>query len=352
MQNGKITIYDIAAEAGVSTSTVSRVLSGHPNVSPKTAQKVRRVVEKYRFTPSSVARGLYHRTSHLIGILMPGIENPYYAGLFSAAYQEAHQNGYAVLMYRTSPTEQLDASFADQMIERRLDGVLMLGGAVESDQASRQLVPALKALQQHMPLVTICPPIEGVDCINFYSDLTASVRQSVHHLHGLGHKRMAFLGGSYESRSASEREKGFFGVTAALGLSQVYSQESGHTPEAGELGVAQLLCKIDRPAWPTALICINDLVALGAMRQLKRLHLRVPEDMAVIGCDNQFFTPYTDPPMTTVDNHAQELGRVALAQLLSAIAGGGQSPVFTQVRESSLVVRESCGVLLGRRKLA
>lgn len=371
----KITIYDIAKEAGVSSATVSRVLSGHPHVSEKTSEKVRRIVDKYQFRPSSVARGLYQRTSRSIGIILPGVVNPYYAALFTAAYQEAQSNGYATLVYQTSPTEKLDTSFANQLIERRLDGVLMLGGAVESPELLAYVAPALNLIQQHMPLVTICPPIPGVDCINFGSDLTASVRQSVHHLYGLGHKRIAFLGGSAESRSAGERERGFAEVMQKLGLECAYQHETGHTPEAGEIGIAKLLAGLsavevpaeslhgavssnsrrqkdgmDVEAWPTAIITINDLVALGAMRQLKRMGLRIPEDMAVIGCDNQFFSPYTDPPLTTVDNHPAELGRIALGQLLSVIASGGGKQPFSQVRESSLVVRESCGVHLGRRR--
>lgn len=352
MQQEKITIYDIAQEAGVSTATVSRVLSGHPHVSAKTAERVRRVIEKHQFKPSSMARGLYHRTSRTIGIIMPGMENPYYASLFSAAYTEAQKSGYAVLLYRTSPTEKLDAAFAGQLIERRLDGALVLGGAVESPGYIAPVIPALNLLLQQMPLVTICPPIEGVACVNFHSNLAASVRQSVHHLHGLGHHRIAFLGGAAESRSAGERERGFTAIMAELGLKAAYRHETGHTAEAGELGVAKLLSSITRPQWPTALIGINDLVALGALCQLKRMGLRIPEDMAVIGCDNQFFSPYTDPPLTTVDNHPADLGRLAISQLLSQMATEGQSQSFTQIRESTLIIRESCGVLLGRRSLS
>jgi len=349
VQYGKITIYDIAREAGVSAATVSRVLSESRGVSEKTAKKVRRVIDKYSFKPSSVARGLYRRTSHTIGIIMPGIENPYFATMFTTAYQEAHLNGYATLMYRTSQTEKLDTAFASQLIERRLDGVLILGGALELPDYQEHAAPALNLLQKHMPLVTICPPIPGVECINFHSNLKASVRQSVHHLFALGHKRIAFLGGSTGNRSASVREQGFLEIMEGLGLAAAYNYETGHTPEAGELGIAKLLAALPRDSWPTAVVTINDLVALGAIRQIKRMGLHIPEDMAVIGCDNQFFSPYTDPPLTTVDNHPADMCRLAMNQLLAIMADEAHDRPFTQVRESTLIVRESCGAQLGRR---
>lgn len=351
MQSEKITIYDIAREANVSAATVSRVLSGHPHVSSKTQEKVMRVVEKYQFTPNSLARGLYQRSTRMLGIILPGFENPYYASVYTAAHDEARVHGYAMLMFRSNPNEAISADFIDQLIERRLDGVLLLGGMVESPQRRSDLVSVLSRLQQYMPLVTICPPIQGLDCINFHSDLSSSVRQSVRHLHALGHKRIAFLGGSTESRSAGERELGFIDEMTKLGLTAAaYRHETGHTAEAGELGALKLLSTLERNQWPTAIIAINDLVALGAMRQIKRMQIKIPEDMAIIGCDNQFFSPFTDPPLTTVDNHPAELGRIAIQQLLATIEN--ENRVFSQVRDSTLVIRESCGAYLGRRKLA
>lgn len=349
VEHGKVTIYDIAREAGVSAATVSRVLSGHPHVSEKTAKRVGELIEKYNFRPSSVARGLYHRTSHTLGIVMPGVENPYYATVFTAAYQEAHIAGFTTLVYATSQAEKLDEAFAAQLVERRLDGALILGGTLEAPDDQERAARTLRQLLTHMPLVTICPPIPDAECINFHSNLKASVRQSVHHLYGLGHKRIAFLGGSTGNRSATEREKGFLEIMESLGLAAAYNYETGHTPEAGEVGIAKLLSSLPREKWPTAVVTINDLAALGAMRQIKRMGLRIPNDIAVIGCDNQFFSQYLDPPLTTVDNHPSEMGRLAMSQLVAVVKNGAQSGPFSQMRESTLIVRESCGVQLGRR---
>ncbi len=347
----KITIYDIAKEAGVSAATVSRVLSGYQNVSPPTRERVTAIIDKYQFRPSSFARGMFQQAFRMLGFILPSIENPYYAALFTAAHEEARKANYSVLVYRTSTTESIDEATVGQLIAQRLDGVLLLGGIVESHQPHGDLLVSLTLLQRHIPLVTICPPIAGLDCINFHSDLSSSVRQSVRHLHALGHHRIAFLGGSYQSRSASERELGFLDEMRKMDLSTAYYQEAGHTPEAGELGVARLLAPISKEDQPTAIIAINDLVALGAMRQLKRMGLSIPQDMAIIGCDNQFFCPYTDPPLTTVDLRPAELGRVAVHQLLSEVEKRVEDLAFTQVKESTLIIRESCGAKLGRREI-
>ena len=126
------------------------------------------------------------------------------------------------------------------------------------------------------------------------------------------------------------------------------SSDAGFTPQAGEFCVNRLLSGLPRKEWPTAIIAINDLVALGALRQLHRMGIRVPEDMALIGCDNQFFTPYLSPPLTTVDLHPFDHGVSAIEELIGALKGDVHA--YSQIRECSLIVRESCGALLGVRK--
>ncbi len=350
MAGEQATIYDIAQEAGVSIATVSRVLSGAKGVSARTKERVTEVMLRRNYRPSSIARGLYQRKSRLLGIVIPSVGHPYYAELFDAATQEASRGGYALVTYYTPLGAGIPDGLVDRLIEQRLDGALLVGGIVEG-APSEGVVRELSRLQSAMPIVTICPPIEGLHCITISSDLSSSVRLSLSHLYGLGHRRIAFLGGSHEVRSSGERERSFLCEMARLGLSVVteYRHEAGYAPEDGELGVLKLLSRLPKEQWPTALIAINDLVALGALRQLRRMGLRVPEDMALIGCDNQFFTPYTDPPLTTVDLHPADHGRSAIQELIGA--QGGEPIVFSQIREASLVVRESCGARLGPRAL-
>ncbi|MDL2317999.1 LacI family transcriptional regulator [Eubacteriales bacterium OttesenSCG-928-A19] len=346
MNAENMTILDIAREAGVSPATVSRVLSDHPNVSAKTYDKVKRVIEKYNFKPNSMARGLLQKSSRTLGVIMPDIKHPYYASIFSSAQEEANRSGYAVQIYRLAYNAMITDDFVDQLIERRLDGVLLAGGFIESTNPN-DLPRVLTRLQQYMPIVTICPPIPGLVCINIYTDLAAGMRKAVRHLAALGHERVAFIGATKETRSVGEREAGFLGEIERLGLVPIMQQENFHTPAMGETATLKLLTSHKKEDWPTALIVVNDLMALGVLKQLHGMGLRLPEDMAVIGYDNQFFSSFTQPPLTTIEVGSDEHGRVAMQQLLQARAS--DSVPFTQVREPSLIIRESCGAQLDRR---
>jgi len=346
MSSDHITILDIAREAGVSPATVSRVLSAHPNVSAKTSERVRRIVDKHNYKPNSIARGLLQRQTHTLGIIMPDITHPYYARLFSAAQKEANQKGYVVQLYRLAYNARITDGFIDQLIERRLDGVLLSGGFIESTNPT-DLPTVLSRLQQYMPIVTICPPIPGLRCINIYTDLAAGMGKVVRHLHMLGHRRIAFIGTTPETRSVGDREKGFFNEMERLGLTAIAQPENIHTPAMGEMATLKLLAGLPRAKWPTALVVVNDLMALGVMKRLHSMKLNLPEDMAVVGCDNQFFASFLLPPLTTLEVDTDDHGRVAMQQLL--LARDSETQPFTQVREPMLVIRQSCGAELGPR---
>lgn len=340
MPAGQMTILDIASEAGVSPATVSRVLSGHPNVSEKTCRKVQAVIDKYNFKPNSIARGLLSRSSQTMGVILPSISHPYYAAIFNATQDEASRAGYVLQAYRLAYNARITDAFVDQLIERRLDGALLSGGFVEPKN-SDELPRVLGRLRQYMPIVTICPPIPGLSCISIYTDLALGMRKAVRHLYTLGHRRIAFIGATDETRSVDERERGFTLETEALGLTTIIQPENVHTPAMGETATLKLLAGLPRAEWPTALVVVNDLMALGVLRQLNRMGLTLPDDMAVVGCDNQFFAPFTHPPLTTLEVNMEEHGRLAMHQLLQATTT--DTPPFTQVLEPMLVVRCSCG---------
>jgi DNA-binding LacI/PurR family transcriptional regulator len=341
-----LTILDIAREAGVSSATVSRVLSQHPNVRPDTFQKVKAVVDKYNYKPNSIARGLLQRQSHTLGIILPDIKHPYYASVFSAAQREAMSSGYVVQFYRLAYNSTITDDFINQLIERRLDGVLLCGGFIEPTCAN-DLPDVLHRLQRYMPIVTICPPITGLRCINIYTDLRSGVRKVVRHLSQLGHRRIAFIGATHETRSVGERQLGFEEEMAQLGLEPILLVENIHTPAMGETSVRRLLAEEGGDRAPTALVVVNDLVALGVLKGLRKLGISVPEEMAVVGCDNQFFSEYTNPPLTTIDLAPEELGLLGTRALLHAHDSNAAS--FNQARESTLIIRESCGAYLRRK---
>ena len=201
------------------------------------------------------------------------------------------------------------------------------------------------------PVIAICPPATQLDCICIHSDLVGCSRLPVRHLHTLGHRRIAFIGGSMQFHDYSKRGENFLEELRVLGLPDdpAYHVDCGYDTESGERAVLRMLSGLPRNHWPTGIIAFNDLVALGALKQLKKMGLRVPEDMAVIGCDNQFFCPYTDPPLTSVELYPEDMAQSAIRELIFSKDNARQS--FAMMREASLIVRESCGAKLGYRKL-
>lgn len=346
MNDKQATIYDVAEHAGVSIATVSRVLSGG-SASRAARQKVEAAIAALDYTPPA-SRRIQEKEpeNRTLALVVSNLSNPYYACLAAGAEEAARRNGYALQLYSHDLNEPVSPALINQLIEHRPAGAVLVGSMVEHG-TDDELFSHLERLHQVMPLAIIGPKIEGLDCINITSDLSLSVRKSIAHLIAMGHERIAFIGGSSNIRSSSVREQAFYDEMERLGMEILRTgTESGFTPRAGEMSVAKLFASLPEGKRPTALIAINDLVALGALRELHRLNLRVPEDVALIGCDNQFFTPYLNPPLTTVDLHPTDHGKNAVSELINAISGGNVYS-FSHIRECSLIIRESCG--MGRR---
>lgn len=284
----------------------------------------------------------------VVAMVLCSQTNPYHAAMCEAAMLEAHRSGYRLHVY-TYPDNALCGDVATDLIAHHPAGALLAGPIVEKSPPE-ELHTALTRLQRVMPVVAIGPPVEGLECTGLRSDPSQSVRKGIAHLAMLGHRRIAFIGGDPPSRFSRIRESTFREEMERLGcvLQPEHIVITGLTPEAGEVAVNVLMNTSPAIGRPTAIYAINDLVALGAMRQLQRMGLRIPEDMAIVGCDNSFFAPYLHPPLTTIDLRPADHGRIAMAELLAAI-GGSNTLSFSQNCEASLIVRESCGAALGQR---
>lgn len=344
MREKDITIHDVAREAGVSIATVSRALSGG-SVSAEAREKVEAAIRTVGYTVPD-GKG----NSRAIALVISSQTNPYYASMCQGATEEATRAGYLPVFYSYPEGARCSQAVSD-LLANRPAGVLLAGWMVENNEGMDQTRTALQRIQQAMPLVAIGPPIDGLECPRLTSDPSQCVRKSVAHLAMLGHRRVAFVGGDRTARFSNIRENTYLEEVERLGLVSRpdYVRLTGCTPPAGELGINMLLGGLERKDYPTAIFCINDMTALGALRQLHRMGLRVPEDMAVVGCDNTFFGQYLTPSLTSVDLHPKAHGRVAMAELIAMIQGG-RAMSFNDSVEASLVVRESCGAHLGVRQ--
>ena len=346
MTRKRATIYDIAREAGVSAATVTRVLNGSASVREATRIRVQRVIDSHGYTPSTVAQNLGSGNTRTLGIILPGIRNPYFADLVSAADEEARRSGYSIWLCQLPREEALNAQVVENLIARRLSGAFFIGGISDVDRPD--LRDLLSRLGKYMPIVAICPPRPDLDFICMHNDLDGAMRQAVRHLHLLGHRRFVMIGGAERVADSGARAVSFLDELSVLNLPAPpeYGHLGGNTAEDGMREIHRLMTVLSPEERPTAVIAYNDLVALGAMHQLRRMGLRIPEDIAVIGCDNQFFCPFTFPPLTSIDMQTEEHARSAIRELLAA----SENHPAVIVRSATLVIRESCGALLGWRQ--
>ena len=318
LSDSRNTIYDIAEEAGVSIATVSRVLSGDSRVKAKTRQKVEDVIVRRNYRPSSIARGMTSKTTHSIGIVLPKLLNPNYAMIFTGASDGARKHGYSMNLFPwRSLTDQGDNP-ALLLAERRLDGVII---CVEylPPEISEKLQQALRELRQYMPIVLIgcVPSFFEYPTISY--NMAEIARHATEHLIRLGHEKIALIGGMEEDKDEYRRDVGYCRGLEDAHLPFVSSYRSfcGGTAEEGDRALDKMLSGLLPAYWPTAVIALNDLVAMGCQAAARRHRLRLPEDLSIVGCDNLFCAPYLTPSLTSFDTHQQELGQRAVELLLS-----------------------------------
>ena len=330
------TIYDIAREAGVSIATVSRVLRDAGSVAPKTREKVENVIARYNYRPSSIARGMISKRTNFLGIILPKLLNPNYAMIFSGASDGAREHGYSVSLFPWRSMVSSGRSAAMLLSERRLDGVIICVEYLPPEVEER-FTASLKELQAAMPVVLIgCVPAR-FDYPAISYNMADVARRATEYLISLGHERIALIGGVEEDSDELRRDMGFRQGLEAARLPYVdsYRAYCGGTAREGEAAMDQMLDKLQPGYWPTAVLALNDMVAMGCMASARKHGMSLPEDLSVIGCDNLFCAPYTVPALTSFDMHQQELGRQAVELLLS-----GENR--KEAVQWELVERDSC----------
>lgn len=351
----KTTIYEIAEQAGVSITTVSRVLNHSPLVSENTRKLVQAVIEENHFSPNAMAQGLSNQESRSIGVVLPDITNPYFSSLFLEIERYSLEQNYSVVLFNTlygsfSQSFQktiAESTYFQMIIDKRLDGVIITGGQLDKDEISPEYLTSLSELRQQLPVVLIGQHFEGTDCGFIQRGLGSGVLTAIRHLAALGHKRIGFLGGEPGVRITTERFNAYKQTLETMNLpfNPKYVHFSDYyIPDGYAAMQAQLITER-----PTAFIAINDMVALGAIRAIADAGLRVPEDIAIVSCDSFFFGEYTVPRLTSLDQQNDYLGRLAIISLINLMKGLDEEVTISH--QPRLVVRESCGAQLGIRNL-
>lgn len=342
------TIVEIARECNVSIATVSRVLHGSSAVTPATRAKVEAAIERQGYTPNALARSLVSNQSMTLGVIVPDISNPYFSVLFTQIEQAAISVGYNVFLcntfyfsssYQTMAPLKKEEEYFKIMLQRQVDGVLIIGGQIDLVNISPDYLKALDNLSKRIPVVVLGRVIDGLNCIFIEHETGSGVITAINYLASLGHRRIAFVGGEPGVFITETRLSAYRNAMAALdlptedtliSLSDYYAKDGYQA--------AQALIRRDRDF--TAVLAVNDSVALGAMRAMRDEGLTVPDDVSLISCDQFYHANYFIPRLTSIDQHTEVLGRLIIQALLGAIKGVSEPALIKCTPE--LILRESC----------
>lgn len=331
------TIYDVAKESGVSLATVSNVINnGSRPVKPETRQRILDAIEKLNYHPSAVARGLARQRTGTIGIMFGVVEssaiviNAYSAAVLQAVLAEAAEAGYNVT-HLTTPWRGAQESLR-AFRDGRTDGNLVIAPPSDSD-----LLPALASL--NLPLVAVSAPPGLASLPNVDVDDEEGTRQAMGHLISLGHRRIGHICGPENLPSALVRRQGYLEALSGAGVEPrpEYLLPGAYSPEAGYAGARQLLSLAEPP---TAIFAANDEVALGVLDAAREMGISIPGQLSLVGVDDRPVSALVTPPLTTVRQPFEEIGRRATRLLVDLIAGEGVAPA-TERFAPRLVVRGS-----------
>jgi LacI family transcriptional regulator len=335
----EITIYDIAKEAGVSTATVSRILSNTTGVKQEKRDRVQAIVNKYNFKPSAIARGLSETHSKVIGMLCPDVRNAYYANIFMECERLAYEKTYTLVLNNTFTRESLEIAFMEKLIEQRVESLIVCGGLADWRPLPQRYRDTLARFAKRIPVV-VAGKCEMEDCYQVCINHAEGMRTTVKHLATLGHKRIAFLHG-YSFIYQTQDKMAAFRQTMAeenLSVREEYIVDAGEFNEQGGLMGMKRLLSLAVP--PTAVIATNDLMAAGAMQAILRLGYSVPNDISIVGFDDSLITDLTEPHISSVHYDYALYSKMLIDTALLAI-DGQPCERFTML-PTSLTVKESC----------
>jgi LacI family transcriptional regulator len=329
---GKTTMKDIAAEAGVSITTVSKILNNvDMHISEATKERVLGLVKQHHYVPNEIAKGLRRKSSNMIGVITYDIEDPFVSKIVIGIESICKANGISVLICNTNPEEASEPDNLRFMSSKMVDGIIFLRSLSSKNE---QLIPQLK-----IPIIVVdrkfslnIPDVGRID-----SNAIEAVYKAAELLVNKGCRGISYIGPSPDARS-STRIEGYISALKDSGRQineKLIYQKDGFTCETGIKGVANLFSKecID------GIVCANDLIAAGALLALSKKGLHVPGDVKVTGIDNISISQYLNPPLTTVDLHGHEVGAECAKMLISRIRDNvplGKKPINCE-----LVMRES-----------
>jgi len=320
-------ITDVARLAGVSLSTVSRAMNGNPTVDPALAERVKAAAAELGYTANPVARSLVLGRTQTVSVVIPDLANPTFQAILRGLSRAAAADGYHVLISDTAEQVGEEGALATTM-RRRTDGVVLCAPRLAREELAA-LLPTVA------PAVVINRPPQA-DVPTVAADYGAAMSRLIEHLHGLGHRRIAYLSGVVASASGAARKAAITAATADHDGLEIIEIPAGVDFDSGGAAIDAV---VDSDV--TAALAFNDLVAMGLLSAATARGIRVPDDLSITGFDDIPFAAYTTPPLTTAAVPASELGRRAWAAMHALLTG--TEPPASDVLTPELIIRDSTG---------
>jgi LacI family transcriptional regulator len=331
----RLTIAEVALEAGVSSQTVSRVINNRPDVSPETRQRVQQVINKLGYQPSALARGLASRRTRTLGLITADFSDYFFTQVIAGAEVEARKHGYFFMLGSTERNPQDEPEYIRLLTEHHVGGILFARPSTEPDHHH-----LLGLLRDGVPVVTTAYHLTGADLTVVDVDNIDGAQQATRYLLECGHRQIAMITGPATWKSVNDRTQGYKLALESAGIAFEPSlvAEGDWSFPSGYRAMQELLAQ-GHPF--SALFAQNDQMAIAAIRALREAGQRVPEDVAVVGYDDIPAAEYCDPPLTTIRQPMQEVGKVATKLLIQAIEQPGMEQGEVLLK-GELIQRRSC----------
>lgn len=329
-------IKDVAAMANVSIATVSRYFSAPERLSQNTRDKLKKITDAVGYVPNQMGASLRTRKSNNLVAIMPEISKPVNSAIITALEKEAQKYGYSVLLGDTQGLRERELHYGGLVKRGQADGILLFGASLPF-----QITEGASAESQFPPMVNVNEMLPEFDINRVVIDNEAAAVEVMEHLFSLGHQRIAAVTGPKSAPSSNDRLAGYKKALLAkdIDVDERMIIQGNYTLKAGEDTALEILKLKNRP---TAIFVFNDDMAIGCMKTLKEHGLRIPEDISVFGFDDITYSTYVSPPLTTVHQPLEEIGKACITLLIERIKNPS-APTRKLILDFSLKIRSSTG---------
>lgn len=331
-----VTIKDVAKLANVSITTVSRVINNPQAVSEDKRINVEKIIEELNYQPNGLARGLVKKATKTVGVLIPDINNLFYPAVVRGIEDVFQEEGFNTFLCNTDQDIEKEKRYIAALMEKRVDGLIFMGTRPTDPAANEHI----KSLCKSIPVVLINETIVGADLYSVLTDEIEGAYKAVSYLIELGHKKIVYIAGDNIYSTYQSKQKGYESALKDHGYQVLedYIINGSPYPQGGYQAANKILQWKERP---TAIFCGNDQIAMGVMKAVHEMNLKIPEDISVIGFANIPISEDFMPELTTVDQYPYETGKLSAEVILNVMKGN--LPVQKKIiLEPSLLIRNSC----------